>query len=251
MLSEQLGFDIHQVTEDKELLSSNPGPSNMEDGLNPVYYSDCSTPLTKLESNGLDLRHKVSVEDNFVSQVFPQQTNKQLRNARLGSNEDSHTINNLDKKQDANRSNSTTFVSNDMGPSYLSQHHHQNAINTEQPVWNTKSRFNPRNSHDKQVKCRNSIKKRSGVQAKLPLAKSSRRSQGISNTKIKMNIPSNVNNVDSMEVQHPPKEPLIQVASTNVQQRPFYDRPPERTSAESHGHVSSNDTLNRSLINEH
>ena len=251
MLSEQLGFDIRQITEDKELLSSNPGQSNMEDGLNPVYYSDCSTSLTKLERNGLDLRHKVSVEDNFVPQVFPQQNNKQLGNARLGSNEDSHTINNLDKKQDANRSNSTTFVSNDMGPTYLSQNHQQNAINTEQPVWNTKSRFNLRNGHDKQVKCRNSIKKRSGVQAKLPLAKSTRKSQGISNTQININIPSNVNNVESMEVQHPPKEPLIQVANTNVKQRPFYDRPPERTSAKSHGHVSTNDTLNRSLINEH
>ena len=251
MLSEKFGFDIHQMTEDRELLSSNPGPSNMEDGLNPVYYSDCSTPLTKLEGKGLDLRHKVAVENNFVSQVFPQQTNKQLRNARLGSNEDSHTINNLDKKQDASHSNSRTFVSNDMGPGYLSQHHPQNAINTKQPVWNNKSRFNPRNSRNKEVNCRNSIKKRSGVQAKLPLAKSSRKPQGISNTKIDINIPSNVNNVESMEVQQPPKEPLIQVANSNVQQRPFYDRPKERTPAKSHGHVSTNDSLNRLLINEH
>ena len=251
MLSEQLGFDIHQVTEDKELLSSNPGQSNMEDGLNPVYYSDCSTPLTKLENSGPDLRRKVSVEDNFVSQVFSQQTNKQLRNARLGSNEVSHTINNLDKKQDNSHSFSTTFVSNDMGPCYISQHHQQNSINTKQPVWNNNSRFNPRNGHDKEVKSRNSIKKRSGVQAKLQLAKSTRKSQGISNTKININIPLNVNNVESMDVQHPPKEPLNQVANTNVKQRPFYDRPPERTSAKSHGHVSTNDTLNRSLINEH
>ena len=251
MLSEQLGFDIHQMTEDKELLSSNPGPSNMEDGLNPVYYSDCSTSLAKLESNGLDLRHKVSIEDNFASQVFPQQTNKQLRNARLGSNEDSHIINNLDKKQNDSHSNKTTFVSNDMGPCYLSQHHQQTAINTKQPVWNNKSRFNPRNSHNKEVKCRNSIKKCSGVQAKLQLAKSARKSQGISNTKININIPSNLNSVESMALQHPPKEPLIRVASRNVQLRPFYDRPPERTPAKSHGHVSANGSLNRLRINQH
>ena len=251
MLSEQLGFDISQMTEDKELLSSNPGPSNMEDGLNPVYYSDCSTSLTKLESNGFDLRHKVSVEDNFVSQVFSQQTNKQLRIARLGSNENSLIINNLDKTQDASHSNITTFVSNDMGPCYLSQHHQQNAINTKQPVWNNKSRFNPRNSQNKEVKCRNSIKKRSGVQAKLPLAKSSRKSQGISNTKMNINKPSKDNNLESMEVQHPPKEPLIHVASTNVQQRPFYDQPPERTTAKSHGHFATNGSSNRLLINEH
>ena len=94
----------------------------------------------------------------------------------------------MDKTQDASHSNITTFVSNDMGPCYLSQHHQQNAINTKQPVWNNKSRFNPRNSQNKEVKCRNSIKKRSGVQAKLPLAKSSRKSQGISNTKIKIGL---------------------------------------------------------------
>ena len=251
MLSEQLGFDIRQITEDKELLSSNPGQSNMEDGLNPVYYSDCSTSFNKLDGRGLDVRHKVSVEDSFVSQVFPQQTNKQLRNARLGSNEDSHTINNLDKKQDANRSNSTTFVSNDMGPCYLSQHQQQNAINTKQPVWNNKSRFNPRNGHNKEVKSRNSIKKRSGVQAKLPLAKSTRKSQGISNTTINIDKPSNVHTLESMEAQHPPKKPMVHVVNKNVQHHPFYDRPPERTPAKSNGHVSTNGGSNRLLINEH
>ena len=234
MLSEQLGFDIHQVGEDNELLSSNPGPSKMEDGLSPVYYSDCPTSNDKPKRNGLDLRHKVSVEDNFVSQVYPQQNNKPHQNGRLGSNEEFHTINNLDKKQDASHSNNTSFVSNDMGPFYLSQHHQKNAIDIKQPVWNNKSRLNPRNDNNKEVKCRNSIKKRSGVQAKLQLAKSTRKSHSISNTNVDINKSSNV-----------------QVASTNARHHPFYDRPPEQTTAKSNGQVSTNCSLNRLLINEH